>query len=74
MEVSKISKHFSFHFFGLPGNWERGMLFSFNISSINVSALCVCVCVRREESVRVGQWERSESGKGHWVHTSLPSL
>ena len=41
MEVSKISKHFSFHFFGLPGNWERGILFSFNISSISVSALSI---------------------------------
>ena len=45
MEVSRISKHFSFHLFGLPGNWESGMLFSLSISVTNASALCVRVCM-----------------------------
>ena len=50
MEVSRISKHFSLHLFGLPGNWESGMLFSLSISVTNTSALCVRVCE--------GGWER----------------
>ncbi len=39
IEVSRISKHFSFQRLGLPGICEWGMFFSSNISTNSLSAL-----------------------------------